>query len=76
MRTEELVSQTAAIERIPVPTLIVWGAQDAFQPLAYGEKLARALQNARLKVIDDAGHFLPEDAPQTLGKTIVDFATS
>jgi 2-hydroxymuconate-semialdehyde hydrolase len=76
LRTEELVSQTAAIERIPVPTLIVWGAQDAFQPLAYGEKLARALPNARLEVIDDAGHFLPEDAPETLGKKIVDFATA
>jgi pimeloyl-ACP methyl ester carboxylesterase len=76
LRTEELVSRTAEIEQLPIPVLIVWGAQDAFQPLAYGEKLAHAMQNARLEVVEDAGHFLPEDAPGLLGKMIVDFATS
>jgi 2-hydroxymuconate-semialdehyde hydrolase len=76
LRSEDLVSQTAEIERIQMPTLIVWGAQDEFQPLAYGEKLAGVLRNARIEVVQDAGHFLPEDAPETLGKMIVDFATS
>jgi pimeloyl-ACP methyl ester carboxylesterase len=34
------------------------------------------MQDARLEVIEDAGHFLPEDAPQALGTLIVEFAAT
>jgi 2-hydroxymuconate-semialdehyde hydrolase len=74
LRGEDLVSRTAEIERIAIPTLIVWGAHDDFQPLSYGERLAYAMRDARIEVVDNAGHFLPEDVPDMLGKMIVDFA--
>ncbi|HEY1996990.1 alpha/beta hydrolase [Paraburkholderia sp.] len=76
LRSEELVQRTAEIEQLAIPTLVAWGAQDEFQPLSYGRKLADAMQDARLEVIEDAGHFLPEDAPQALGKLIVEFAAT
>jgi 2-hydroxymuconate-semialdehyde hydrolase len=73
LRTEELSSRMAEVENLPTPTLIVWGAEDVFQPLAYGERLAAAMPHARMEVIDDAGHFLPEDQPERLAQLIADF---
>ena len=76
LRTEELTSQMGAVERLTIPTLIVWGAEDPFQPLRYGERLANAMPHARLDVIERASHFLPEDAPDQLAQRIVNFVKS
>ncbi len=73
LRTEELASQMTAVERLQTPTLIIWGADDQFQPLRYGERLAKAMPNARFEVVERAGHFLPEDAPETLAYLIANF---
>ena len=74
LRSEDLVTRTEEIEQLQIPTLLVWGAQDAFQPLSYGQRLADAMPNAQLEVVEQAGHFLPEDAPETLARLIVNFA--
>jgi 2-hydroxymuconate-semialdehyde hydrolase len=74
LRTEELASQMDAVEHLKIPTLIIWGAEDPFQPRRYGERLAKAMPNARLDVITGASHFLPEDAPEPLAQRIVSFA--
>ncbi|MFC0401973.1 alpha/beta fold hydrolase [Paraburkholderia rhizosphaerae] len=74
LRSEDLEARSADIEALKIPVLLVWGAQDRFQPLKYGQRLADALQNARLEVVDTAGHFLPEDEPELLGKMLADFA--
>jgi 2-hydroxymuconate-semialdehyde hydrolase len=76
LRTEELLSRMDTIEKLEMPTLIVWGAEDSFQPLKSGERLARAMPNGRFEVIKQAGHFLPEDAPEALGNLIAAFATA
>jgi pimeloyl-ACP methyl ester carboxylesterase len=76
LRTEELSSRMNAIEKIELPTLIIWGAEDSFQPLKSGEHLAQTMPNGRFEVVAQAGHFLPEDAPEALGRLIAAFATS
>jgi 2-hydroxymuconate-semialdehyde hydrolase len=76
LRTEELTSRMAEVEKLEIPTLVVWGGKDEFQPLAYGRRLAAAMPNARLEVIDDAGHFLPEDEPERLADLIAGFTAS
>lgn len=43
-------------ERIAAPTLLVWGRHDRVLTLAQAEQLAAVLPDARLEVIDDAGH--------------------
>jgi 2-hydroxymuconate-semialdehyde hydrolase len=73
LRTEELASRMDEVERLDVPTLIIWGGRDVFQPPSYGARLAAAMRHARLEVIDDAGHFLPEDEPEKLADLIADF---
>lgn len=73
LRTEELASRMAEVEELDIPTLIVWGGKDVFQPLAYARRLAAAMRNTRLEVIDDASHFLPEDEPELLADLIAGF---
>ena len=41
-----------AVERIDVPTLLVYGRGDRLVPLAQGERLARALPGAELATVD------------------------
>ena len=76
LRTEELSSRMDAVEKLELPTLVVWGAEDVFQPLKSGEHLAQTMPNGQFEVIQQAGHFLPEDAPGPLSRLIAAFATS
>jgi pimeloyl-ACP methyl ester carboxylesterase len=45
--------------RVKAETLVVWGRQDRLVDPIYGEAFAAAIGNARLELIDDAGH-LPQ----------------
>lgn len=48
------------------PTQILWGAQDAWVPLAQGARLAELLAGGRLTTIPEAGHLVQEDAPEAI----------
>ena len=61
------------IEALPHPTLILWGEQDPFQSVDYGQRLAAAMPNARLETCPDGGHFLPEDRPDWVAEQIREF---
>jgi pimeloyl-ACP methyl ester carboxylesterase len=45
------------LPRIHAPTLLVWGEQDTAVPLASAQLMARLLPDARLVVLQHAGHF-------------------
>jgi pimeloyl-ACP methyl ester carboxylesterase len=45
--------------RVKAPTLLLWGAQDRLVDPAYGDEFVNAIADARLEVIDGAGH-LPQ----------------
>lgn len=51
-----------AIE-IRVPTLVIVGDQDLITPAALSEELARLIPNARMQVIEDAGHISNLEKP-------------
>ena len=46
-----------------VPTLIVWGAKDEFAPVGGAHRFHKQIPGSRLVVLDDAGHYVMEDAP-------------
>jgi len=58
---------------ITAPTLVLWGVHDPWQTLADGESLAREIPDARLVTVDDASHWLQQDAPETFAKEVLDF---
>src|SRR3546814_13343152 len=75
LRTEDLSSRMDAVERLEAPTLVIWGDNDVFQPKALGERLARTVANGQFEVLEQAGHFLPEDAPEALAELITKFGS-
>jgi pimeloyl-ACP methyl ester carboxylesterase len=42
--------------RLTMPTLIVWGKEDRFAPPAYADFFAEGISNARILIVDGAGH--------------------
>jgi haloalkane dehalogenase len=55
------------------PKLVLWGDSDPVLPLSTGERFAAALGTEVAQVIDDAGHFLQEDAGPRIGELIADW---
>jgi len=56
---------TAAIRETRAPTTVIWGREDPVAPLRTGNLLAARLPDARLRVIDGAGHTPMQDNPTT-----------
>jgi pimeloyl-ACP methyl ester carboxylesterase len=44
------------IHRVRLPTLVVWGEQDALISSAYAEEFGRLILGSRVELIDDCGH--------------------
>jgi haloalkane dehalogenase len=59
-----------------LPTLIVWGAKDEFAPVGGAHRFHKQIPGSRLVVLDDAGHFLMEDASERVGKELRSFLES
>uniref|UniRef100_UPI004047F143 alpha/beta fold hydrolase n=2 Tax=Algoriphagus sp. TaxID=1872435 RepID=UPI004047F143 len=50
-------------ERLTMPTLILWGAEDQWIPLAQGKRLQEAIPGANLVILDGVGHVPMEESP-------------
>jgi pimeloyl-ACP methyl ester carboxylesterase len=48
---------------IAAPTLLVWGVDDPWQRIGDGERLAAEIPGARLVRVENASHWIPQDAP-------------
>ena len=59
-----------------VPTLIMWGAQDPFIPVAHGRTAHEAMLGSRLVIFDNAGHFPHCEQPERFVRVLADFLTS
>ncbi len=52
------------VAQVKVPTLVIWGTEDALIPLEAGEWYARHLPNATLVAYEGIGHIPMEEAPE------------
>jgi 4,5:9,10-diseco-3-hydroxy-5,9,17-trioxoandrosta-1(10),2-diene-4-oate hydrolase len=64
---------TEDLQRLKPPTLIIWGREDRFLPVAHGGRAAEAIPNARLHVIPEAGHVSFLDQPQAFCQAVLEF---
>src|SRR5439155_14782474 len=46
------------LHRITAPTLVVWGTKDRMVPPSYAEDFAAGIPDARVELLDDAGHMV------------------
>jgi pimeloyl-ACP methyl ester carboxylesterase len=60
------------LQRLAMPTLLVWGKQDKLTPTAQHKAWAKALPNATVKLFDNAGHLVLDEAPAAVS-AIADF---
>jgi pimeloyl-ACP methyl ester carboxylesterase len=58
---------------VQAETLILWGEEDHFIPVRLGERLARAIPNARLEVLRNANHASNEQMPEVVADKIQAF---
>ncbi|MFJ3934154.1 alpha/beta fold hydrolase [Streptomyces sp. NPDC090029] len=58
---------------IGIPTLVCWGEDDTWIPVAKGRELARLVPGARFESIPGAGHLVQEDAPAELTAALIAF---
>jgi haloalkane dehalogenase len=73
MDFEKLAPYEGRLAHLGVPTLLLWGADDPFAPVAGAHRFKREIPHASLCVIDGAGHFVFDDAPERTGAAITDF---
>ncbi|MCC6615562.1 MAG: alpha/beta fold hydrolase [Anaerolineae bacterium] len=59
------------LSEIGMPSLLIWGREDTWVPLANGEALADALPNAELIVYEDAGHLPMEEAADQFNADVI-----
>ena len=71
MTDPSLLGQLSSVR---VPVLVVWGAADRIYPPEHGEAFVKAIPDARLVVLDEAGHLPQLEAPSALLDAVLDFA--
>jgi uncharacterized protein (TIGR00369 family) len=76
LNNRDLVGRSKHIEEIETPTLILWGANDAFLESRWAEVLQRKFRNSTVEIIDPGGHFLPLDRPDAVVEAIARFLTT
>ena len=61
------------LAKVAVPTLIVWGRQDAIIPVECGELFEKAIANSSLKIIDNCGHSPAIEKPAEFVASVTEF---
>jgi 4,5:9,10-diseco-3-hydroxy-5,9,17-trioxoandrosta-1(10),2-diene-4-oate hydrolase len=61
------------LRHIQHQTLILWGEDDNFFSIAYGEAAAQIMPNAKLHRIQDAGHLPLMDQTKVFNKALLQF---
>jgi pimeloyl-ACP methyl ester carboxylesterase len=66
-------SERVELDKIDVPTLVVWGAQDEVVSLASGRRATAKLPRSELVVIEECGHLPMEEKPEELLRAALPF---
>jgi pimeloyl-ACP methyl ester carboxylesterase len=61
------------LHRISAPTLLVWGDKDELVSPIYAQDFQAGLTDARLTMVENAGHALIHERPAETARAVVDF---
>jgi haloalkane dehalogenase len=73
MEFEKLAPYDGRLGELGVPTLLLWGADDEFAPLAGAKRFEREIPGSTLVAVEGAGHFVFEQQPQRCIDEVVSF---
>lgn len=63
----------ALLSDLSVPTLALWGERDPFFPIEHAKRLVNTLPYATLTILEETGHFVPEERPKMTAWHMDDF---
>ncbi len=69
----KLESERGKLAELDVPTLLIWGEDDEFAPVAGAHRFKQEIPHAELVVVEGAGHFVWSDAAQRCRQALLDF---
>jgi pimeloyl-ACP methyl ester carboxylesterase len=61
------------LRRLQVPVLLVWGEHDPLVPLRYAKEMLIDIRNARLEIIEGAGHVPMWEQPRAFNDVVLQF---
>lgn len=64
------------LDRISIPTVVLWGEHDNLTPRERADELAEGIPDARLELVPDAGHLSNQENPRTVNKVLEDLWSS
>jgi pimeloyl-ACP methyl ester carboxylesterase len=67
---ERLAAAGAALGRLDVPALVLWGDADPYIPASFADAYARTLPRAELEHVAEAGHWPWIDRPQLVDRVV------
>jgi pimeloyl-ACP methyl ester carboxylesterase len=70
---DKLEPYEGKLAALGVPALIVWGENDNFATPKMAHRFHEDLAGSRLELVEDAGHFAWEDAPERTVGALVEF---
>jgi haloalkane dehalogenase len=70
---DKLEPYEGCVAALGVPALVVWGATDRFAGVKMAHRFHDELPGSELVVLDGAGHFVWEDAPEATTAALVGF---
>jgi pimeloyl-ACP methyl ester carboxylesterase len=68
-----LEAEIRELGRRGVPTLIIWGREDASLPLSNAETIKDFIPGSRLEILDHAGHLANFDQADKFNELVIDF---
>jgi pimeloyl-ACP methyl ester carboxylesterase len=61
------------VARVRVPTLVVWGSEDAWVPVEHAERFLADIPGSRKAVIEGCGHLPQEERPHEVRRLLEEF---
>jgi haloalkane dehalogenase len=69
----KLEAYRGKLRGLAVPTLILWGEDDPFAPVAGAYRFRKEIPHAELVIVSGAGHFVLADEPERTAREIAAF---
>jgi pimeloyl-ACP methyl ester carboxylesterase len=62
-----------ALRQVRAPTLVIWGREDAWIPVAHADRFVRDIPGARSVILERCGHVPQEERPEEVARLIDEF---
>ena len=63
----------SVLQKINIPALVIWGAEDTWIDLSQAYRFSSLLKNSKLEIIENAGHLPMEEKPDIFNIKVLEF---